>query len=74
MRTMKFAGLALAASAFLAGCRHEDHGRGYPPDPLLLSKTPVQVRPSAPSSSHVSLRLPDTPEMLALAPPTESSP
>jgi hypothetical protein len=60
-------GLCLVGAGALAlGCDH-GHGSRCPPDPLLLSKRPIESRPAAGPQTSVARHEPPAPEKLALA-------
>jgi hypothetical protein len=50
----------------LAGCEH-NHASHYPPDPLLVSKRPVESRGEAHPGPLVASREPPAPERLVAA-------
>jgi hypothetical protein len=50
----------------LAGCEHS-HSARYPPDPLLLSKKPVESRPAPGPLLALARHEPPAPEHLAVA-------
>jgi hypothetical protein len=54
---------AVGASGLLMGCEHSQATR-YPPDPLLLSKKPVEVRPEPGPLRVVARHEPPAPEGL----------
>jgi hypothetical protein len=66
-RTLRHAWLPVAGvCTLLVGCEHNRASR-YPPDPLLLSKRPVESRGEANPSQTVVSREPPAPERLVAA-------
>ncbi|HEX5269103.1 MAG TPA: hypothetical protein VFW33_01385 [Gemmataceae bacterium] len=56
----------VAAGGLLAGCEH-NQATHYPPDPLLLSKRPVESRGDTRPAATVARREPAAPECLVAA-------
>jgi hypothetical protein len=56
----------VGACGLLIGCEH-GHSARYPPDPLLLSKKPVESRLAPGAPVAVARHEPPAPERLALA-------
>jgi hypothetical protein len=66
-RTLRRAWLpVVGACGLLVGCGH-DRASHYPPDPLLVSKRPVESRGGASTPPTVARREPPTPERLVAA-------
>jgi hypothetical protein len=63
----------VGAWGLLVGCEH-NHASHYPPDPLLVSKRPVESHGAAAASPLLARREPPAPERLvAAAPPPEAA-
>jgi hypothetical protein len=56
----------VGACGLLLGCEHS-HVTRYPPDPLLLSKKPVESRHAPPALPTLARHEPQAPERLATA-------
>jgi hypothetical protein len=66
-RTLRRAWLpVVGVCGLLAGCEH-NRASHYPPDPLLVSKRPVESRGEANTPPTVARREPPTPERLVAA-------
>jgi len=64
-RTLERAGLPVVGTcAFLLGCA-SSHTSHYPPDPLLLSKKPIESRPASAAPAVLAQHEPRAPESLA---------
>lgn len=58
--------LAVGACGLLLGCEHGSGSR-YPPDPLLVSKKPIEAKPGSASAPAVARHEPPAPADLATA-------
>jgi hypothetical protein len=66
-RTLEQAWLPVVGTcAFLLGCANS-HTSHYPPDPLLLSKKPIESRSATAAPAVVAQHEPRAPESLAVA-------
>lgn len=70
---LRHACLALAVGSVLTvGCAHEEASPRFPSDPLLLSKRPVEGKPTESSPTSIASSEPAAPERLLAALPDNS--